>query len=798
MNFRSKQERPRLYKRLVSKIILAISLSVLVIQLGFVRYIDKRIYDIELSKLVDQQTSFTEANAIYIAEMASENQEDNIYLILSSIVANPIIQRASFEYSDSGDVISVGQEATSLDYSFAIKDLDENDDLITVGHLITHATTGFIDQSRDVWHNSILALVLAVFLVVLAVSALAVQYFVGLPLVRIMRAIEDDKKVTNIQWHSKDEMGTVVTRLNYLHTRLSDKLSGLEHELGESERREAERISSLANASLESILIFEENQIIDLNSPTLKLFGSHSREALLESPVSELFDDTVLEFLQQPLSDDGVPPVIKTRLRSENGKDTPVEIYLNKLEKHAEGRKVAIIRDISEREAAEQAMWKLAHLDSLTGLPNRRYFTEKLDLAVQMAKHKGSKLSVAYLDLDKFKFINDSRGHTVGDQLLCAIAESLKYSLGTENRCARIGGDEFVMLLEHDSLEAPFEVTLDNVFNEIINGSHCEQWRSIFSVSIGAATMEGPEINKDELLMRADLSLNKAKQSGRARICHYSEQLDARLKRERLISEKLPGALEQDQLELHYQAQALCDGLCIVGFEALLRWYDDELGRVSPEEIIDVAEREGLVSEVGRWVIRRACLEACNWPSHIRLAVNLSPLELTDRALPEFVAKCLASSGLHASRLEVEMTETVLVSDSSEAAKQISKLKEMGVMVALDDFGTGYSSLSMLQQLPFDRIKIDRSFVSDLSEDENKASIVASIIDLGARLDLDVIAEGVESETDVAKLLSLNCLEVQGYYLSKPIPPSELPELIENSPMPDTSLSTLIPFKKTG
>ena len=382
----------------------------------------------------------------------------------------------------------------------------------------------------------------------------------------------------------------------------------------------------------------------------------------------------------------------------------------------------------------------------------------------------------------EFKFINDSRGHSVGDQLLCAVANSLHSTLRTTDNCARLGGDEFAILFVQDSTSPTVEQVLENVLVQILEGAHCQQWRSIFSVSIGVATSEANALDKNELLTRTDLALYKAKESGRARIYSYSDLLDVKLKlkRERLIVEKLVPALEQDLLTLHYQPQVLCDGTMITRFEALLRWKDTVLSSVSPIKIVSIAEREGLVSQLGRWVISKAFLEASRWPEHIRVAVNMSPLELTDEKLPAFIANCLKSTGLPAARLEIEITETALITDSGKAAATISALKNMGVMIALDDFGTGYSSLSMLQDFPFDRIKIDRSFVSNLSEDNNKASIVASIIDLVSRLQLEVIAEGVESESDRDTLLRLNCKECQGYLISKPVPLRQLQEIIDS------------------
>lgn len=787
----NRQSKNSLFSRLALKIILTVSISVLLIQLPFISVIENKIYDSELSKVLDQQSRFTEASAIYMAELIDEGNEDNLHLVLSTIAANPIIVRAELKQSDNSMLLYVGEESTGPSYEFGINDIDDNDNLISVGTLTTYATTKFIDESRNTRILGILVLVLIVFLVVLAVSALAVQIFVGIPLKHITRAISSQSRVPTIPWNSHDEMGAVVTRLNFLHNKLNNQLTGLEQELGAKERQEAVRIRNLANASLEGILIYKDDTIIDLNEPMAQLLG-RSRHTVINESISYLFEQEQQEFISQSPSSEA-RKLEGTSLANKNGIKLPVEIYLNQLGDHPNAERVVVVRDISERIAAEKAVWRLAHYDSLTGLPNRRYFSENLQKAVACAREQGNSLTVAYLDLDNFKFVNDSRGHTAGDELLCAVAKSLEVTLGDEAYCARLGGDEFAILLEEDKQMKPAAEVLERVFSDLLEGPYCQAWSNVFSVSIGAARLKGSEVNENELLTRADLALYKAKENGRERICFYSDQLDANLKRKRRVVEKLVHALEQNLLELYYQPQLLTDGSIITGFEALLRWNDPELGFVSPTEIIEVAEREGMVSQLGRWVMSTACREAVNWPDHIRLAVNLSPMQLADEKLPEFVADCLNSAGLPATRLEIEITETALVSDFGKAEASISTLKKMGIMVALDDFGTGYSSLSMLQDFPFDRIKIDRSFVSNMSEDSNKASIVASIVDLGARLQLDVIAEGVESESDRIKLIEFNCLECQGYLFSRPVQPIELPDLISRYVCPEKS-SDIVQF----
>jgi len=774
------------FGRLALKIVFAISFSVLVIQLALLGYVENRIYESELDKIVYQQQRFTEANAMYMAELIDDNQEDNIYLVLSTIIANPLIMGARLDFFDGREFLNVGPNQTPLVYSIEITDLDEDDNFKKVGTLSTYATTEFIDESRSERTKTIITSMLILFLVVLLISFLAVHLMVGIPLKRIMNAISDRNETPDINWNSRDEMGAVVKRLNYLHSTLRNQLSGLKQELSDNEEREIARMHSLVNASLEGLLLYRENMVVDLNEPMAKLLGKPN-EILIDQPVSKTLNideelinkQSVLRSVveqQESLSACMKSPVV-TDLKQENGKTLPVEVYFKPLESHPNADSVAIVRDLTERRIAEKEMWKLAHLDSLTNLPNRRYFSELLNAAISRAEQQNCGLTVAYIDLDNFKFINDSRGHASGDQLLCAVSDSISECLGAGEKCARLGGDEFAILIEERQNYNATDL-LDRVVSSIIGGPHCSQWKGLFSVSVGAANLNGVALDKNELLMRADLALYKAKEMGRGRISWYSEKLDGQLKRSRKIVEKLLVAIEQDELELYYQPQILCNSNVIVGFEALLRWNDPVLGFVSPVEIVEVAEREGIATTLSRWVISHAIKEALTWPEHIRLAINISPMELADENLVPYIENTLDETGFTSNRLEIEITETALIEEMSRAKEIIIELKRMGLMIALDDFGTGYSSLSMLQNFPFDRIKIDRSFVSNLCEEPAKASIVASIIDLGKRLDLDVIAEGVETESDRAKLLEFDCNECQGYLISCPMPAHELDDFM--------------------
>jgi len=383
MNNSAKKEKNVIFSWLSLKIIAAISISVLIIQLAFLGYIEKRISASEHSKIVDQQEQFTVANAMYISELVSEGDEDNLYLILSSLVSNPHIVRAALIYPGEKEALYVGEELTDLEFGFDVKDFDANDNLITIATLSTYATTEYIDAARFARLKTLLGLIFLVFFVVLAISALAVQTFVGIPVKRITQAISDNIGMPEIIWNSRDEMGTVVRRLNFLHSELADKLTGLEEELSENERREAARITSLANATLEGILIFKDDKIVDMNEPMAQLVGKN-REMLVNTPVSDLVGSDIYTFLEQPILE-GLRPNIGATLKNNRKIDVPVEIYLTAMEDESSFCKVAVVRDISERVANEKVMWRLAHYDSLTNLPNRRHFSEKLQDAIAYA-----------------------------------------------------------------------------------------------------------------------------------------------------------------------------------------------------------------------------------------------------------------------------------------------------------------------------------------------------------------------------------------------------------------------------
>ncbi len=451
----------------------------------------------------------------------------------------------------------------------------------------------------------------------------------------------------------------------------------------------------------------------------------------------------------------------------------------------AEGRAIALVgtcQDITERIEAEQRIRRLAQHDPLTGLPNRLLFDDRLHQAALQARRKGTFFAVHCLDLNDFKGVNDSLGHAVGDELLKQVAERLRGVVRAVDTVARLGGDEFAVI--QTELKGP--QTAANLAQRIIEalgkpyliGNH----ELFASASIGIAIGEGENADPTEILRYADLALYAAKAEGRGRFRFFSPEMNAALRRRRLTETRLRQALEENRLTIVYQPQVELATGHMIGVEALLRWWDEELGEVPPDQFITVAEECGLILELGRWVLEHACRQAKAWQQRgfalDRVAINLSPAQFAFQDLVEEVAEILDETGLPPRMLEVEITESTLMRDQRGAVDTLQALHELGISVALDDFGTGYSSLSYLKRFPLDKVKIDRSFVQDLPHDQDSAAITRTIISLGKTLRLKVLAEGVETSEQCEFLLREGCDEAQGYLFSRALDAAQLEELL--------------------
>lgn len=441
---------------------------------------------------------------------------------------------------------------------------------------------------------------------------------------------------------------------------------------------------------------------------------------------------------------------------------------------------VATHEDVTERRQSEQRIAYLASHDALTGLPNRVLFREKLDAAIAR-EQRGRPFSVLFLDLDRFKEVNDSLGHAVGDRLLKQVADRLRAAVRGGDVVARLGGDEFAILQDAEGLGDANELAT-RLIGAIERPYRIDPHAISISTSIGIAVCPTDGTDPDVLLKNADLALYRAKADGRGTCRFFEKEMDERLQARRLLDSELREALPNGELELYYQPVYSLQTDTITGFEALLRWNHPRRGLISPADFIAVAEESGLINQIGEWVLREACREAATWPDSFTVAVNLSAVQFRGQSLAQLVMNVLGNVGLAAHRLELEVTESVLLKESENTVGTLHLLRDIGVRIAMDDFGTGYSSLSYLRLFPFSRIKIDRSFVADITTKSDSAAIIHATIELARRMDMDVTAEGVETPEQLALLRAEGCTEIQGYIISRPLPAAQARKLVAPGP----------------
>jgi diguanylate cyclase (GGDEF)-like protein len=445
----------------------------------------------------------------------------------------------------------------------------------------------------------------------------------------------------------------------------------------------------------------------------------------------------------------------------------------------AGGGWVATHLDVTEQRRSEAKIIHMAQHDALTDLPNRALLQERLERALTITRGQGTNLAVLMLDLDRFKEVNDTLGHPAGDTLLQAVATRLRGCVRETAFIARLGGDEFAVIeyvvnpaAEAAAIAEKIRVALCEPFDL---GDH--QVTTGTSIGIAIAPDDGDDSEK--ILKSADLALYSAKSGGRGTFRFFEPELDQRMHARRNLERDMRSALVNDEFELHYQPFVDVRSGEICGCEALLRWHHPERGLVMPAEFIPLAEETGLIVPIGEWVLRAACAEAAKWPVHLKIAVNLSPAQFRSKKLVPVVLDALATSEIAAGRLELEVTETVIMHDSEAVFAALVQLHELGVRIALDDFGTGYSSLSFLQKFSFDKIKIDRSFVNELSgANEQSRMFARAVVRFAVSLGKTTTAEGVESKEQLDILRADACVEMQGYYFSRPIPGPEIAQIL--------------------
>ncbi len=445
-----------------------------------------------------------------------------------------------------------------------------------------------------------------------------------------------------------------------------------------------------------------------------------------------------------------------------------------------DGGWVATHEDITERRRAELRIAHLAHHDALTDLPNRAAFNEHLARTLDRARADRVSFAVLFIDFDRFKEVNDVFGHSVGDALLRELARRMQ-ATAQSAFLARLGGDEFTIVAAPDAQNASAAELADRLVGELSGAFDIEGQRLQVTLSIGIAIYPDDGGDAATLLANADAALYRAKAEGRAGVRFFEAEMDMQLRDRRLLQHDLRSAIERGDLTLHYQPLARIEGE-VVGFEALARWTHPTRGEITPGTFIPISEESGSIIEIGEWILRQACREAASWPLPLQVAVNLSPVQFRHGDLPTLVHQVLLETGLAPHRLSLEITEGVLMDACSRALSILRRLKVLGVQIAMDDFGTGYSSLSYLQSFPFDKIKIDRTFIANLEVSRHSAAIVRSVVSLGRSLDLPVLAEGVETQAQRAFLRQEGCTEMQGYLIGRPAPIATYADLIGRGP----------------
>jgi len=528
------------------------------------------------------------------------------------------------------------------------------------------------------------------------------------------------------------------------------------HALDVQSRLQAKaRLDHLIEGSVDGMVVEQDGVILAANAAFADLAGV-PHHALIGEPLSRWIAG---------VADLAVNGLSQSKLVAEGGADIPVEIAVRR-DCGRDHILIYAVRDLRMRQAQERRIAHLARNDSLTGLPNRSSFLEWLtrqtaDLTVP------NKVALLAMDLDRFKEVNDVHGHAAGDQLLIQIAERMRACLRHDEFIARLGGDEFVAVVpirqKDDALD--LVARLRDAVTAPVVLDHAEV---ACGLSTGIAIWPDDAHDPSALINDADLAMYRAKASLGTDVCFYEEEMDEAVRNRRRMAQQMREALDQGQFSLNWQLQAAVDTGDITGYEVLLRWIQPDGTFISPADFIPLAEENGLILPIGEWVLRTACAEAASWTEPHKIAVNLSPVQLGHVDLPRLVHQVLVETGLSPSRLELEITETAMITDMERTTHVLRQLKLLGVSIAMDDFGTGYSSLSTLRAFPFDKIKLDRSFMSELDGGPQSAAIIRAVLALGESLHIPVLAEGVETLEQLAFLRDQGCDEVQGYLLGRP------------------------------
>jgi diguanylate cyclase (GGDEF)-like protein/PAS domain S-box-containing protein len=528
---------------------------------------------------------------------------------------------------------------------------------------------------------------------------------------------------------------------------------------------EARRLRTFADAAVEGLVVIDGERLVDANRSFLALSGF---ESLGDAP--ERLSDLLIEANLSALSTAPDAPPVECRLLRADGESREVELLLRPLAWRGADLRILAVRDISERKEAAERIAHLAFHDALTGLPNRAVFADHLSRTVAKASESSEDAAILCVDLDGFKAVNDIYGHPAGDALLVAAAQRLRSCVRGHELVARLGGDEFAVVQAGGDQPGHAGLLAQRIVESLAEPFAINQDIVRISASVGVALFPADAADPESLIKNADMALYRAKADGRGTARFYEAAMDEALRRRRQLEADLRQAIGRGELSVHYQPLADLESGSILGFEALLRWEHSQLGAIGPAAFIPLAEESGFILPLGQWVLREACSEAARWTPPLKLSVNLSPAQFTQGDLAAEVEAILAETGLDPKRLELEVTEGLLIRDAGKAILILERLKALGVQISMDDFGTGYSSLSYFRMFPFDKVKIDQSFIRDMIDNPQARAIIRSVIGLGRGLGMPVVAEGVETEAQLEALRAEGCDQVQGYWISRPGP----------------------------
>ena len=549
--------------------------------------------------------------------------------------------------------------------------------------------------------------------------------------------------------------------------------------------------SQVFESASEAVVITDaDKRILDVNRAFTTITG-YTREEILGENIGILssgrHDDSFYEEMWEAVRDRGSWQG-EIWDRRKNGDVFPKWLSISAVTDEAGriSRYIGLFSDISAMKQTQEQLYEMAHYDSLTGLPNRRYFLDRLRESLEQARRAREGVALMFVDLDGFKLVNDNLGHGAGDQLLREVAERIRVCVRESDMVARMGGDEFTVILPHVHNSDSPVVVARKMLQKIYEPVKLEQKEFFISSSIGIAVFPDDAQDVEGLLQSADTALYKAKDLGKNGYQFFSREMNRRAVERLTLQTQIRQGIASREFTVYYQPQVDADTGALVGLEALARWMSPQIGIVGPDQFIPIAEETGLIHDLGRLVLRAACGQGKKWLDEggepFRIGVNISAHQLRRADFVDVIESALKDTGFPAHLLDLELTESMLIEDVSDDLEKLKRIKAMGIFLSIDDFGTKYSSFAYLRRLPIDRLKIDRSFVQDLPADSRGSEIVSAIIAMSRSLNLEVIAEGVETPVQAALLREKGCRMLQGYYCSRPFPPENLAAFLEHAP----------------